>query len=666
MAKKANYGYGRQDLEALLAERDQQNTFLRSQLQARIDHNTHLEARLLTTLDTLDELQASATLDLQQAQHENARLVRKLEVYRETAKVAEKEKEDMSNAVLQLVAKVESCNDYTKWHATRMQLSRNLSLHPQQIANSSFDPVSSGLDCTCPRTYAPAIVEELAESLSREQRAHSLTAAEAERRLAALHYGVASRDAEIARRVAGCRCLPVQAIDREYLDLLSDDERIHIAAHTEKKNHALEAETILLERELVRDKRSSLSAFSRRREQAVQTEASISDSVFHSPRNESQDRSCSSFPPSQTSRIRPVVTDDDDDDDATMPAALSALDAQIAQLRGGLSDLASEKEKLQRVLRDELMSKHSLDIEDRDLRHGATPGHDIKDCGVYPEFEDYYGEEKDAEEEFKNILLIEEECIRLIHSEDTLRAEARVAQRREKALNEENARLKEEMQKMHDDAGSVTSAIGSSPHSDYRQTPASESQEFSSQSPAAGAGPQHIEPSEIDLAFPPLLPISIPALESSSHIMNTTPSSSSSSSSASVLLTPTSLMDPSTIPLPGTPPFDEAIDTDEHNPAPPPEGALLRSTSPHGSETQSPDSLIPNGANPRSLRDPESIARELADVRADAEQREREIAEVRDVIASLDLRGVRMQGVEDVWGAVSGREGEDNEDEPSS
>lgn len=59
----------------------------------------------MNTLDTLDELQASATRDLEQAQHENARLTRKLEVAQTIARDADMEKSDMSNAVLQLVKK---------------------------------------------------------------------------------------------------------------------------------------------------------------------------------------------------------------------------------------------------------------------------------------------------------------------------------------------------------------------------------------------------------------------------------------------------------------------------------------------------------------------------------------------------------------------------------
>lgn len=82
-----------------------QNTFLREQLVARIEHASHLETRLLYTLDALDELQASSARELQQVHRENAHLTEKLRVWEAIARDADTEKFDMSSAVLELVTK---------------------------------------------------------------------------------------------------------------------------------------------------------------------------------------------------------------------------------------------------------------------------------------------------------------------------------------------------------------------------------------------------------------------------------------------------------------------------------------------------------------------------------------------------------------------------------
>ena len=62
-------------------------------MQARVDHSVHLETRLLTTLDTLDEIQAVTAFEYRQSQEENARLHRKLRAAAALARNAQEEKD---------------------------------------------------------------------------------------------------------------------------------------------------------------------------------------------------------------------------------------------------------------------------------------------------------------------------------------------------------------------------------------------------------------------------------------------------------------------------------------------------------------------------------------------------------------------------------------------
>ncbi|THH05525.1 hypothetical protein EW145_g4730 [Phellinidium pouzarii] len=667
MARKTDYGHVYQDFRTLLTERDRQNAFLRSQLHTRIERNIQLESRLLATLDTLDEIQATAMLNLQRAERENARLARKLEVSRAVCRVAEKEKEDMSTVVLQLVSKVESCNDYSKWNAARIELSRSLSLRPQRSTKHPLDPplrpaLSSEPrlgDCACPHAYTPAIVTELAESLTREQRSHARTTAEAERRIAALQSCVAARDAEIARRVAVCQCFAIPTVTHNRLDILSDEEKIRVAALTVERNRVLGTEIIQLEEELEREKCSSVHLAAPQIERSVQTEPPNLDI---SP---------------TTSNIHSHARKTNDNDG--MPIALAVLDAQISQLRKGLADLAEEKDALHLILQDELGNIEKLATETRGRQSPVTFEPGYVERNEQKEYTDPH-RNHEVKEEFQNILLIEEECIRLMRSEDELRSELNHVHNREVALSEENMRLKKKIMKMEDvplanfehnptsqdvrSARENSNPVASS--SNQWQPPISESRDVFSQPTAPGPF-SRIPMSAIDIAFPPLEPLSMqsgsmshssPSLVPSEQVPQLMPStldhfsstySTPSSSSSSDLHTPTSPTDPSMIPLPETPPFDEAVDESDGG-----DVAMNPGDPPSITET-----------DPSTIRDANAIARELSAARADAEAHEREIAEIQEAITLASLRLRDTQPHENINPDFTGHDGEHVDEDPS-
>ncbi|KAL5524468.1 hypothetical protein ACEPAF_9608 [Sanghuangporus sanghuang] len=636
MAKEVGYKYARQDLRTLLEERNKQvihkitltylliciqNAFLREQLVVRIEHAAHLETRLLCTLDTLDELQASSTHELQQAQRDNTHLTEKLRAWEAVARQADAEKSDMSSAVLQLVAKVESCNDYSKWQAPRIEFSHDITLQPMRSARTSQGAPSAKKheECTCAQAYSPAVVEELSDSLAREKRTHALTIEEAERRTAALQSRIAIRDAEIAHRAATCRCLPIpSSVDTSaHLELMSEEEQARIATRTAERSCSLASEVATLEDKVRQERRLHRTETLPRVHRCVQTEPQGSSCTYISPVKP------------LSGPVPPHTSDNEYD---PVPDALNTLDSQINHLRKRLTDLVMEKESLQYVLRDE------LGLRDPRLLLSPRKQDRVEDYESVDISTDQDADKFDAPTEkgcrggddFTGILLLEEECIRLMRSEGNLRSSLEQLKQRNALLNEENTRLKEEISRLR--SGETR--------------------------PAEHLSPLSLPPldtSAIDLSFPPLQPDAISPTYANVNQREEAPvptSSGSSASSSSSPLTPTSAIEPSEVPLPRTPTFDDpetelSIQYDDDAPDELREPELP--AHPSSSSPRRPQEQLhsPPDANdrPPDQRDVHVVERELAGARADAEDREREMSEVRDMMADLALRiGSELQG----------------------
>ena len=196
--------------------------------------------------------------------------------------------------------------------------------------------------------------------------------------------------------------------------------------------------------------------------------------------------------------------------------------------------------------------------------------------------------------------------------EDKRRLELEETRQREEQLLEQNAHLQKELARLREDLsaprparsldGSVENLLHSSLPDSAMQTPAT---------------------SAIDLAFPPLQPTSISPTSSMRLAVSPSelfsPSSTPSSSSSSDLPTPTSPADPSVIPLPETPPYEDGETAED---------ATQQAATPQTVDG-SPD------AEPTGNRESDLVARELAETRAEADARDREIAELQEAIANL-------------------------------
>lgn len=351
----------------------------------------------------------------------------------------------------------------------------------------------------------------------------------------------------------------------------------------------------------------------------------------------------------QPTETQTYPTSPDEGNDPILDA-LSTLDARIAQLRKRLTDLVTEKEALRSARHDRIISQDSEAAvsprKRRPLIHNQlyeplmTPHASDGSC---PSRNDHKGQD-----DFVNILLLEEECIRsglkspcffsitqflhrLMHSESNLRLSLERLQQQNGILAEENARLN-------------ASVLGLR-HSENR--------------PGGQLSPLSLPPldtsiSAIDSTFPPLQPDVIsPAnvntddreggLISGPSEWKDPASSGSSASSSSSPLTPTSAIDPSEVPLPRTPTFDDPEtelgiqdddDEDEDGPDIARQPQLPVPFSPSSPMRHSEQ----QASSPPELRDAHAIERELIEARAEAESREREIAEVRDLMADLALR----------------------------
>lgn len=82
-----------------------QTASMRVQLAARIERTTHLETRLLATLDALDDLRAVSAAEVEKLTQENYRLKWKAAERDRAFEQVRNEKEDMQEVVLQLVEK---------------------------------------------------------------------------------------------------------------------------------------------------------------------------------------------------------------------------------------------------------------------------------------------------------------------------------------------------------------------------------------------------------------------------------------------------------------------------------------------------------------------------------------------------------------------------------
>ncbi|KAF8074588.1 hypothetical protein FPV67DRAFT_1474099 [Lyophyllum atratum] len=175
--------------------RDEQIDYLESQIQAYKARTSLLQQQQISTLDTLDEVLHQHKQEIEEETTASKLLKQRLRKNKDVLKEIERERDDLRDVVLELIAKVEtSQNDFRSWPYSKLQLSS----HTDPAIGTDYKQTPSILPSQAQEmqenlTYAGGIVRALKHELFLERQAHAQTRA----RVHALKAQVASRDAAL-------------------------------------------------------------------------------------------------------------------------------------------------------------------------------------------------------------------------------------------------------------------------------------------------------------------------------------------------------------------------------------------------------------------------------------------------------------------------------------
>ncbi|KAF9554932.1 hypothetical protein CPC08DRAFT_643622, partial [Agrocybe pediades] len=179
---------------------------LKSSNAAYVAKISSLQAKLLSALDSLDALQTSHAEENVTLKRELQSLKQKIHQLQDATDAAEVEKEDMRDAVLQLIRKVEATNGLTNWPYSN--------IHVSSLAEAATDPI----DPLAPQTktaapderddlisYAASMIRKLCRERDAERSEHERTRAVAEARIVTLEARISRREAELEKAVESFR-----------------------------------------------------------------------------------------------------------------------------------------------------------------------------------------------------------------------------------------------------------------------------------------------------------------------------------------------------------------------------------------------------------------------------------------------------------------------------
>ncbi|KAJ2911530.1 hypothetical protein MD484_g8885, partial [Candolleomyces efflorescens] len=225
---------------------------LDAKLSAYHAKTVRAQTRLFETLDVLDEMERTHAEQLALNERREGRLRQKMKTYAEVAKRSGEEMEDMQQAVLKLVEKVEKHHGYKSMKPSQLHVSSLLDpiepIMPRRVSPTDVEDLLS---------YAASMIEVVRRERAMERKAHQKTKEWAQSRIAALEAQLSRREIELAR---GSQEEPVP--HQQYVDTLQ---------WTIAKNRTLEMEINALSEKLTevrlkdgkpQDESSVLSNFS--------------------------------------------------------------------------------------------------------------------------------------------------------------------------------------------------------------------------------------------------------------------------------------------------------------------------------------------------------------------------------------------------------------------
>lgn len=181
----------RDDLKETLRKRDEQITCLEARIDAYIARTSETQARLLKTIDTVDSLKAQHVIDLAAKEHERVTLPHEIDRWRTFAKVLEVERDDLKDVVEDLIQKVHMSSDWSMWPCSRMDITKHL----HQLPENHFKPGDTSCrDSEDILEYGASVITRLRTELDHERKAHCKVVEEANHRISELEAKVAARE----------------------------------------------------------------------------------------------------------------------------------------------------------------------------------------------------------------------------------------------------------------------------------------------------------------------------------------------------------------------------------------------------------------------------------------------------------------------------------------
>lgn len=254
----------RDDLKEALRKRDEQITSLEARIDAYIARTSETQARLLKTIDTVDSLKARHVIDLAAKEHERATLFHEIERWRTFAKVLEVERDDLKYVVEDLIQKVHMSSDWSMWPCSRMDITKHL----HQLPENHFKPSDTNCrDSEDILEYSVSVITRLRTELDHERKAHCKVVEEANLRISELEAKVAAREVVLEASVRHHQKRDKSPLHRSRAPEseisppkpMTDEDCLRALADSNTRNKSLEIEIRSLAQKLERVRGSAAS-----------------------------------------------------------------------------------------------------------------------------------------------------------------------------------------------------------------------------------------------------------------------------------------------------------------------------------------------------------------------------------------------------------------------
>ncbi|KAG1733619.1 uncharacterized protein EDB91DRAFT_1251279 [Suillus paluster] len=401
------------DLNAALRKRDEQIAGLEARIDAYIARASETQARLLQAIDIVDSLKAQHLIDLAAKGRETENLSHEIERWRTFAKVLEVERDDLKDVVEDLIQKVQMSSDWTS-QTSALNAGK---IHPDQLPENHFK--SSDRSCRDSEEileYGASVITRLRTELDHERKAHCKAVEEANLRISELEAKVAAREAVLEASIQHHPKRDKSPLNRSRQPRnseseipppksMTDEDCLRLLADSNTRNKSLEIEIRGLARKLERARgpagsppyiSADATPFSPRPPQTTNTEVHLTSPNL-----------VSTLPAGS-----PVVTQIWSHDRPTvLPTSVSLR--SIAQLDDQINSYATQLE--------------GFKVERKALVEVAVRARRVSNGGEPPDF--------------PQILVIEEECVRL--ASQVSRLEQELEHSRSSAKSREHELLKE-------------------------------------------------------------------------------------------------------------------------------------------------------------------------------------------------------------------------------